>query len=57
MESTAWKDANIYEKLFLTFCLAFDFVSGEMTNSEPTPDMDDDDTSNESERRHNKEME
>ena len=34
MESTAWRDANIYEKLFLTFCLAFDFVSGEMTNSE-----------------------
>ena len=23
MENTAWRDANIYEKLFLTFCLAF----------------------------------
>ena len=34
MESSAWKDANIYEKLFLSFCLAFDFVSGEMTGSE-----------------------
>ncbi len=34
MESSAWKDANVYEKLFLSFCLAFDFVSGEMTNSE-----------------------
>ena len=34
MEASAWRDANIYEKLFLTFCLAFDFVSGESTNSE-----------------------
>ena len=34
MESSAWRDANIYEKLFLSFCLAFDFVSGESTNSE-----------------------
>ena len=34
MESSAWRDANIYEKLFLTFCLAFDFVSGESTSSE-----------------------
>ena len=34
MESSAWRDANIYEKLFLTFCLAFDFVSGESTNNE-----------------------
>ncbi len=34
MESSAWRDANIYEKLFLSFCLAFDFVSGEMTSSE-----------------------
>ncbi len=34
MEASAWRDANIYEKLFLTFCLAFDFVSGEMTGSE-----------------------
>ena len=34
MESSAWRDANVYEKLFLSFCLAFDFVSGEMTSSE-----------------------
>ena len=34
MESSAWRDANIYEKLFLTFCLAFDYVSGESTTSE-----------------------
>ena len=34
MESSAWKDANIYEKLFLSFCLAFDYVSGDMTGSE-----------------------
>ena len=34
MESSAWKDSNIYEKLFLTFCLAFDFVSGNETKSE-----------------------
>ncbi len=34
MEASAWKDANIYEKLFLSFCLAFDFVSGDMTASE-----------------------
>ena len=34
MESSAWRDANIYEKLFLSFCLAFDYVSGESTNSE-----------------------
>ena len=34
MESSAWRDANIYEKLFLTFCLAFDYVSGETTSSE-----------------------
>ena len=34
MESSAWRDANIYEKLFLSFCLAFDFVSGKSTNSE-----------------------
>ena len=34
MEKSAWSDANIYEKLFLTFCLAFDFVSGESTNTE-----------------------
>ena len=34
MEASAWKDANIYEKLFLSFCLAFDFVSGELTGSE-----------------------
>ena len=34
MESSAWRGANIYEKLFLSFCLAFDFVSGESTKSE-----------------------
>ena len=34
MESSAWKDANIYEKLFLSFCLAFNFVSGEATKTE-----------------------
>ncbi len=34
METSAWKDANVYEKLFLSFCLAFDFVSGELTGSE-----------------------
>ena len=34
MESSAWKDANIYEKLFLSFCLAFSFVSGEQTSTE-----------------------
>ena len=34
MENSAWRDANIYEKLFLTFCLAFDFVSGDSTGSE-----------------------
>ena len=34
MESSAWRDANIYEKLFLSFCLAFDFVSGELTSTE-----------------------
>ena len=34
MENSAWRDANIYEKLFLTFCLAFDFVSGDSTDSE-----------------------
>ncbi len=34
MEFSAWRDANIYEKLFLSFCLAFDFVSGDMTNTE-----------------------
>ena len=34
MESSAWKDATIYEKLFLSFCLAFDYVSGELTSSE-----------------------
>ena len=34
MENSAWRDANIYEKLFLTFCLAFDYVSGESTNNE-----------------------
>ena len=34
MEKSAWKDANIYEKLFLSFCLAFDFVSGDITKSE-----------------------
>ena len=34
MESSAWRDANIYEKLFLAFCLAFDYVSGESTNNE-----------------------
>ncbi len=34
MEFSAWKEANIYEKLFLSFCLAFDFVSGELTKSE-----------------------
>ena len=34
MESSAWRDANIYEKLFLAFCLAFDYVSGDMTRSE-----------------------
>ena len=34
MENSAWRDANIYEKLFLTFCLAFDYVSGETTSSE-----------------------
>ena len=34
MESSAWRDANVYEKLFLSFCLAFDFVSGDMTGSE-----------------------
>ena len=34
MENSAWRDANIYEKLFLTFCLAFDYVSGEATSSE-----------------------
>ena len=34
MESSAWRDANIYENFFLSFCLAFDFVSGESTNSE-----------------------
>ena len=34
MEFSAWKDANIYEKLFLSFCLAFSFVSGKQTNSE-----------------------
>ena len=34
MESSAWKDANIYEKLFLSFCLAFSFVSGKQTSTE-----------------------
>ena len=34
MALSAWRDANIYEKLFLSFCLAFDFVSGDMTNTE-----------------------
>ena len=34
MESSAWKDANIYEKLFLSFCLAFSYVSGEQTSTE-----------------------
>ena len=34
MENSAWRDANIYEKLFLAFCLAFDYVSGESTNNE-----------------------
>ena len=34
METSAWKDANIYEKLFLSFCLAFTYVSGEQTNTE-----------------------
>ncbi len=34
METSAWRDANIYEKLFLSFCLAFNYVSGELTNSE-----------------------
>ena len=34
MESSAWKDSNIYEKLFLAFCLAFNYVSGDMTSSE-----------------------
>ena len=34
MENSAWRDANIYEKLFLAFCLAFDYVSGELTNNE-----------------------
>ena len=34
MESTAWRDANIYEKLFLAFCLAFNYVSGDATKSE-----------------------
>ena len=34
MESSAWKDANIYEKLFLSFCLAFNYVSGDLTKSE-----------------------
>ncbi len=34
METSAWRDANIYEKLFLSFCLAFDFVSGDLTSSE-----------------------
>ena len=34
MENSAWKDANIYEKLFLSFCLAFTYVSGEQTNTE-----------------------
>ena len=34
MEFSAWRDANIYEKLFLSFCLAFDFVSGDMTHTE-----------------------
>ena len=34
MENSAWRDANIYEKLFLAFCLAFDYVSGESTSNE-----------------------
>ena len=34
MEKSAWKDANIYEKLFLSFCLAFNFVSGDKTTTE-----------------------
>ena len=34
METSAWKDANVYEKLFLSFCLAFDYVSGDLTGSE-----------------------
>ncbi len=34
MGESAWRDANIYEKLFLTFCLAFDYVSGDSTNTE-----------------------
>lgn len=34
MERSAWKEANIYEKLFLSFCLAFNFVSGDLTDSE-----------------------
>ena len=34
MGTSAWRDANIYEKLFLSFCLAFDYVSGETTSNE-----------------------
>ena len=34
MENTAWRDANIYEKLFLAFCLTFNYVSGDSTKSE-----------------------
>ncbi len=34
MAESAWRDANIYEKLFLSFCLAFDYVSGESTTTE-----------------------
>ncbi len=34
MAESAWRDANIYEKLFLSFCLAFDYVSGESTKTE-----------------------
>jgi acyl carrier protein/ribosomal protein L21E len=32
--STAWKSSNANEKVFLTFCMAFDEVSGEATDSE-----------------------
>ena len=34
MESSAWRDANIYEKLFFKFLSGFDYVSCESTNSE-----------------------
>mgnify|MGYP001246688075 FL=1 len=34
METSAWKDANVLEKLFLSFCLAFNYVSGKSTNTE-----------------------